>query len=398
MTSIAIFHSISSKNLPSGELLVAENEKKMLIEKGLNVEFFKFSKKKSPFSSFTRSLQNASDNFWSRDAYKYVTDSIKSFNPDIVHFHGVFPHLSISAIQAAHDSGKKVVQTLHNGRWVCLEGGFYRNGIFCNKCVTKGPLSGVFHGCNKGIIASSAIYAGTSNALSSRKLFKFVDKFIAVSEFIKEQHVQAGFPPEKIIVKNNCVDTKQFKSFNKTGDRSGIAFVSRIDKPKGTEELKFLFDNLSETFHIVGDGPELLNLKTYCNKQGHTHVKFLGKLSQDKCFEIMSKVICTLIPSQCGEAFSLVASESMALGTPVIASNIGGLGPLVKKSQGGLIVNYRHPQEFLIAIEKLIKNPSLAKKMGEIGKKYVFNFLNLDINGEELLSIYNSLLNENSES
>ena len=78
----------------------------------------------------------------------------------------------------------------------------------------------------------------------------------------------------------------------------------------------------------------------------------------------MAKVSCTLIPSQCGESFSLVAAESMALGTPVVASEIGGLGHLVRTSGGGLLVNPNSTEGFLHAIQELIQKPSMANQMG----------------------------------
>ena len=77
--------------------------------------------------------------------------------------------------------------------------------------------------------------------MSNGRLFKLVDKFIAVSDFIKEQHVLAGFPSEKIVVKNNAIDIQQFKLNINKGNRSGIAFVSRISEAKGTNILKVLF-------------------------------------------------------------------------------------------------------------------------------------------------------------
>ena len=48
------------------------------------------------------------------------------------------------------------------------------------------------------------------------------------------------------------------------------------------------------------------------------------KLSHLQTLDLLGSVVWATVPSQCGETFSLVVAESMALGTPVVASNTGG--------------------------------------------------------------------------
>ena len=112
MISIALFHCVSDENHPSGELQAVENEKKMLVKRGYKVDFFKYSQKKPSSNYIGRRLQASTSNFWSQEAYNFVKHNINKFKPDITHFHGIFPYLSISSLQAARDSGKSVIPNL----------------------------------------------------------------------------------------------------------------------------------------------------------------------------------------------------------------------------------------------------------------------------------------------
>lgn len=386
-------HSDSISSYPSGEFFVAQNEFKALRSMGVAVDFINFS---NPFISnnlFVRRVQSLFSSVWSFYSSYRIKALYKKFSPDIIHFHGVFPYLSSSAIFAAHSTKALVVQTLHNGRWLCLEGGFYRNGQYCDACVTEGGFTGVVHGCKHGQIPSFFCYAGAATARLGNRLFNWVDCFIAVSEFIRDQHIRAGFPPDQIIVKNNSVDLKKLSSIKPSSPPSGFIFFGRISQAKGFEILKVLISHFTAyPIRIVGDGPFLQSLKDFCDSNKYNHVTIWGKQSQEKCFELIASSIFTVLPSQCGEAFPLSALESLGLGVPVVGSDIGGLGPFIKKSQGGLSVNPSDPTSFINSVSYLLNNPSQAERMGRLGCQYVSHFLNSNKLTRDLLVTYHCLL------
>jgi glycosyltransferase involved in cell wall biosynthesis len=391
---VIVLHSGSLRGFPSGEYYVANSENEILKEKGVDVQFVQYTYGQLPSVAILSRVKTILGYLWSRRAYYYMLKLIRDNEPDVVHFHGIFPYLSASSLAAAHDSGVTVIQTLHNGRWLCLEGAFYRNSKYCDKCISYGRWNGVLHGCKHGIVASFFLYLANHLALSDGKLFKWVDRFIAVSEFIRDQHVRSGFTEDKIIVKNNGMDLGRIHNTPVSIKRSGIAYVSRISTAKGSEILKQLIPLISQDIHVVGDGPDLPSLKEFCDQSGYTHVKFWGKQPQDRCFEIMASVICSVVPSQCGEAFPLVACESMALGTPVVGSDLGGLGPLLVKSGGGIAVPATNIEVFFSAVQSLIDSPSEANRLGKVARKYVESNLDSQINVEQLMEIYQSVLDE----
>lgn len=395
MISVLVIHSSSLSSFPSGELNVAKTEAELLRKMGVNAKFVEFAPAHLMNIGFLKKISALFSNIWSWSASRFVINQINQFKPDIVHFHGLFPYLSPSAIAAAHGAGVRVVQTLHNGRWLCLEGGFYRNGSYCNDCVGTGGLRGVVRGCKHGVLASSLLYASNIAGLEGGRLFKWVDRFISVSDFIYKQHVAAGFPAHKIVTKNNGMNLEAIKRIDSKVVRNGIAYVGRVSRAKGSDVLKRLFDELKTQVNVVGDGPESVELKDYCAKKYYKHVRFWGKLTQEQCFEIMAGSCCTVSPSTCGEAFGLAAVESMGLGTPVVGFDVGGLGPLLRDSGGGVPVPFGDVGGFVAAVKLLIDNGEIARKLGATGKMYVENRLNMDLNIAELIGIYQELLAEN---
>lgn len=395
MSSALIVHSGSVSNYPSGEWIVAQREAASLRKLGIKVDLIHYRPTSKRIEGIAGKAKLAFKNIWSIHSAKVIEHEIERYEPDIVHFHGLTPFLSGAALKAAHDTGVPVVQTLHNGRWLCLEGGFYRDGQYCDLCVDGHAANGIKHGCNNGVLASSLFYAANRSALFGGRLFQWVDRFIAVSEFIKDQHVRGGFPAEKIVVKYNGLELNPLhKGSVGPRSRSSVAFVSRISAAKGIGILQYLISVLPYTFNIVGDGPDLLHLKEFCKINGLKNARFFGQLSQEECLEVLASADCSLVPSQCGEAFPLTAIESMAVSTPVVASAIGGLADLIKASKGGICVPPQDLEKFAETVRYFLENPSVATEYACAGRRYVESTLDGSTLAKQLLDIYESVIQE----
>ena len=87
----------------------------------------------------------------------------------------------------------------------------------------------------------------------------------------------------------------------------------------------------------------------------------------------------TIVPSR-SESFGLVALESAACGTPVVASDVGGLRTLVDHGRTGLRVPGRDPDDFAEAVERIIGDPIFAGRLSRAGCRGG-DGLHLDLDG-----------------
>lgn len=388
---ILLIHNSGPQYLSSGELLVVESEKNALQERGIDVRLHVIYNDALDWRKPFELLKRTGNVFYSRSSKKLLAGLLEQFQPDLVHFHGVLPLLTPAVFHLCHKINIPVVQTLHNFRWLCVEGGLFRGRGICGQCLNGYGWQGVFHHCAKGsYLISLILFLVNAFYRRSGYLYRWVDKFIAVSEFVKDTYVRVGFPAKKIILKYNGVAIP--KLTEKPEIKQGITFVGRLTKSKGTEILGQLFNRVICQFNIIGAGPEEERLKIVCQLNNFSHVRFWGSLPPTETAKIISASAGVIIPSQCGETFSLVAAEALAQGTPIIVSDFGGPKELATKSGGGIVV---HPQDikgFAEAVEKIITSPDLSAQMGEAGKNFVRQNLAIGYTTDQLIKIYEQVI------
>ena len=139
---------------------------------------------------------------------------------------------------------------------------------------------------------------------------------------------------------------------------------------------------------------ELQTLKNICTTKNIKNVKFFGRLSNEHTIEIIQKSILCVVPSQCGDSYPSVALESLSVGTPVVASNLGGLTEIVKSSSGGVLSDYDNKISFLNNIQELLRERSKAKLMGDNGMKYISENIDSNKQSKELLEIYKNVIKD----
>ncbi|MCA1481257.1 glycosyltransferase, partial [Bradyrhizobium sp. NBAIM08] len=81
----------------------------------------------------------------------------------------------------------------------------------------------------------------------------------------------------------------------------------------------------------------------------------------------------TVVPSY-SESFGLVAVESQACGTPVVAATVGGLPTAVRDGQTGLLVPNQDPRSYAAALGSLVSSPRLLAKLGSAARGHAEGF------------------------
>lgn len=181
-------------------------------------------------------------------------------------------------------------------------------------------------------------------------------------------------------------------------DKKKVLFLGRLAANKGIDYLVHAIPLVVKEvpdakFVICGEGEEKPHVEAYIDQVGvRKHIEFKGKVNLDQMVELYSTSAMFVFPSiNRLEAFGIVQLESMACFTPVVASNIPGVNNVMDPGESGLLVEPRDPEALAQAIIKILKDPSLAERMGRRGRKLVEEKYNWNAIGDKIEAIYKAV-------
>ncbi|MBU2541470.1 MAG: glycosyltransferase [Candidatus Omnitrophica bacterium] len=289
-----------------------------------------------------------------------IYDLIRIFKhekPDAIHTNLFFPNV-FGRLAAKLARVKTVITTLHNPDYSFEDNGKMRFKI--RKAIDKG----------------SARFSKTS--------------FIAVSEFVKNDFLkQLKFNNTEVIY--NYIDVESFKSRDslkikekrdELGFRSEdvlILNVGRLHPQKGQLYLLEAFnlaskDNPRLKLIIIGKGNLEEELK---NKVTDSSLKERVMFLEDRrdIAEIMAASDIFVFPSLY-EGFGIALVEAMAVGLPIIASDIDSLKEIVSDRKEAILVQKQNPKILADAISELVRDEKLRRHLGENARKKAFELFN----------------------
>ncbi|MGF1491663.1 MAG: glycosyltransferase [Microcoleaceae cyanobacterium] len=367
-----------------GEDVSTEAEVQLLRDRGHTVDTYNtLNQEVDQFSRAQLALRTV----WSQETYRNVRKKLQQSPADIVHIQNFFPLISPSVCYAAQAEGARVVQSLRNYRLVCPNGLFFRQGQVCEDCMGKViPYPGVVHGCYRDSRAASAVTATMLVVHRALKTWlKQVDLFITLSQFAREKFIEAGWSPEKIIVKPNFVDPDPGVG---SGSGGYALYVGRLSQEKGLDVLLDAWKELSQplALKIVGDGP----LEDLVTKAAQTmpQVEWLGRKPREEVSDLMGEAMCLIFPSKWYETFGRVAIEAFAKGTPVIASEIGAIAELVDTGETGLRFQPGNPLDLAARVEWLLSHPQQRQAMRQTVRQRFEDKYTAQANYGQLMAIY----------
>jgi glycosyltransferase involved in cell wall biosynthesis len=172
-----------------------------------------------------------------------------------------------------------------------------------------------------------------------------------------------------------------------------ISFVGKLTHFKGVDvllEAAVSYEReLGEVFTlIVGDGELRSDLEEQVERLGLNGVYFLGHQAQPEVAKIFNVADVSVVPSRV-EPFGLVAIEAMACGTPVVATNEGGLPDFVDERVGAL-VNVDDPDQLAEKIIGEVKGATKAMK-GPFAAEFALNGFSWSSQVDKMISIYEEL-------
>jgi D-inositol-3-phosphate glycosyltransferase len=284
------------------------------------------------------------------------------------------------------------------------------------------PVVHMFHtlGLMKNRIARTPEeMEGSYRIDGERKVLKIADRVIAATLAEKTQlHFLYQAEERNIEIIPPGVDTSRFYPIplDEARENAGvplddrvILFVGRIEPLKGLDTLLRALALMRESglqcrvphyLIVVGGDPdasgenltaEMARLQALCAELGlNDLVLFLGKRGQDTLPYYYSSADILVMPSHY-ESFGMVALEAMACGTPVVASQVGGLAFLVQEGETGFVVPNGDPNALSERLTRLLTDDNLRRRLGGQAAAYARQYSWENI-VDRLLSVYSEVV------
>lgn len=256
---------------------------------------------------------------WNPVQSRRLVDVIERESPDVMHVHNTWFKLTPAVIAGASRAGIPIVQTLHNYRWLCVNGEMIRDGAVCRDCVTTSRFAAVRHKCYRSSTPLSIVAAATGAVAERRGVWTdAIDRFIVLTPTAKESFSRWGFPDDRLVIRPHRIDDPGPREAPPSSSDT-VVFVGRIGGNKGVRRLceAWVARDRRLRLAIVGDGPLADELSG-----AYPSVDFVGRVEPRDVLRLMQQSRALVLPTESEEAFPLVVVEAMAAAMPVALSSI----------------------------------------------------------------------------
>jgi glycosyltransferase involved in cell wall biosynthesis len=345
--------------------------------------------------------------------------------PDIVHFHTFVTGLDLAEVRAAREAGARVFVTTHSSAlgYVCLRGTLMRwgqepcDGVVrprtCAACALHArgiprPVSWL----PAALPASAARHldrvdhaVGTALGLPAyierrqrrqRELFAAIDRFFVLTGRARDVLVANDAPAEKVVVNRLGVDTRVVAQ-RPEADRPHqgpitVGFLGRLDPVKGIDDLlnaiALLPLSAEVRFDIRGisdqaaSGPILARLTAAAAADPRLSIG--GVVRREDIAALLASWDVLVCPGKSLEGGPTVALEALAVGTPVIASSLGGVAELLTDGVNGILVPPADARALARALQRVADQPTLVgqwrhalppvRTMDDVARDYLLEY------------------------
>ena len=243
-----------------------------------------------------------------------------------------------------------------------------------------------------------------------QELMASADRIIAFSPHERDAMVRLYGAEARNIQLAPCgVDLSTFRPLDREESRQRLGlngdkvllYVGRIESLKGVELLVHtaaLLDTCEPVRVLVvgddnGQDREVDRLRRLAETlQVDDAIDFVGRVAQEELPVYYSAADVCVVPSFY-ESFGLAALESMACGTPVVASRVGGLSTVVRHGSTGYLKPWRCPEAFASSLEMIISSKSLQSSMGLAARRRAED-MSWDKVAGQIAEVYRNLARE----
>ena len=237
-------------------------------------------------------------------------------------------------------------------------------------------------------------------------VYRLADRVVTSGEAVRAIVVGAGLPAGRVVSIPPGVDTRRFHpgvSGKTVRDELGLAtdqplvgLVANIRGSKGHNVFleaarEVLMRRPDARFLVVGDGVGRAEVRRRVGDMRLEAAVTLTGFRRD-IPEVMAALDVLVLPSIRSEATSQVIPQAFAVGTPVVASTVGGSPELVRDGETGRLVPPGDARALAAAVLELVSDPARARALGRAGQRLIADRHSLDASMALTTSVYRGLL------
>lgn len=320
-------------------------------------------------------------------------------------------------------NGVRLASALLDEQYDLVHSHYWLSGVVANELRKwwDVPIVHMAHtlGINKNKVAKNLEQIEPKLRLDTEsRLPELVDRIIVSTERERSQLEQMSLEySDKTVVIPPGVDLKVFHPYLQSEarrqleiplDDKMVLFVGRIEPLKGVDTLLHAIQILKESgempsemlLSVIGGNPtkpretrhaELEKLMILRDELGLSNmVTFLGSRGQETLNRYYAAADVVVMPSQY-ESFGMVALEAMACGTPVIATDVGGLAQLIKEGETGFLVPNRDSIALAERLGQVLSDKELREYLGRQAAEYAKAYAWPGI-AEQVIDLYKHIL------
>lgn len=348
---------------------------KMLEKKGHEVQYFGLRNEKNTVGNQADALVSDMDFsagiahnlnapfriIYNRQARKEIRRVLDSFCPEVVHLNNIQFHLTPAIIleiekwRKERNNGCRIIYTAHDYQLVCPSHGLFDVTVKpCELCLDGKYIHCVQTKCLKNSRAKSLLGTMDGYFWKRNPAYSYVDAFICCSQFLKEKlDTQPQFAG-KTIALQNFKDVSAVQDIEK---KNYILEFGKLCKDKGTETLLEVAKQMpDERFVFAGYGPAVDLMKEIPN------VEYLGFKEGEELSRLIAEAKLSVCPSEWYENCPFSVIESIALGTPVVGSCMGGIPELILEGKTGELFEAGNTEDLMRAIKRIIDREEVLEE------------------------------------
>ncbi len=275
---------------------------------------------------------------YNREARKQIRKVLEDFQPDVVHLNNFNYQLTPSIIvemvawRKRIDKKCRIVYTAHDGQFVCPNHMLYNPTLkeICQKCLGGHLMNCTKNKCIHGSTAKSAV--GTLEAMYWKLCgtYKYIDKIICPSEFMKRMLDSDPVLAKKTVVLRNFIEKSEIIEVPEKKDY--VLYFGAYTEEKGVKTLLEAIRELSDISFVFAGAGALEN-----EIEKTSNITNLGFKTGNELKKVISEARFSICPSILNENCPFSVLESQDLGTPVVGANVGGIPELIKDGITGRI-------------------------------------------------------------